>query len=62
MSNEAYIGDGVYVSDDGWQLWLAVNHPTNDVVALDPEVCLALIAQMTRVLPASAILEAAKRL
>lgn len=36
--NAEYIGDGVYLSDDGWQLWLAVGHHENRVVALDPGV------------------------
>jgi hypothetical protein len=31
-----HLGDGVYVSFDGYQLWLAVNHHTNKVVALEP--------------------------
>ena len=33
-----YIGDGVYVSFDGYQIWLAVNNHENKVVALDPDV------------------------
>lgn len=39
----AYLGDGVYVSDDGYQLWLSVGHHTNQVVALDREVFTALV-------------------
>ena len=34
----AYLGDGVYASFDGWQIWLAANHHENNVIALDPEV------------------------
>lgn len=30
-----YLGDGVYLGDDGWQLWLAVDDHENKVVALD---------------------------
>lgn len=30
-----YLGDGVYASHDGFQIWLAVNHHENQVVALD---------------------------
>ena len=35
---ETYLGDGVYASFDGYQIWLAVNHHENKVVALDPTV------------------------
>ena len=35
---EKYLGDGVYASFDGAQVWLAVNHHRNKVVALDPYV------------------------
>ena len=33
-----YLGDGVYASHDGFQVWLAVNHHENKVVALEPRV------------------------
>jgi hypothetical protein len=36
--DEAYLGDGVYASHDGYQIWLAVNHHENRVVALDSNV------------------------
>jgi hypothetical protein len=35
---DAYLGDGVYASHDGYQIWLAVNHHENRVVALDQNV------------------------
>jgi hypothetical protein len=35
---KAYLGDGVYASFDGYQIWLAVNHHENKVVALEPQV------------------------
>jgi hypothetical protein len=39
MDDEAtYLGDGVYASFDGYQIWLAVNHHENKVVALEPSV------------------------
>jgi acyl-CoA thioesterase FadM len=38
-----YIGDGVYASFDGYQIWLAVDNHHNKVVALEPEVMQALI-------------------
>jgi hypothetical protein len=44
---QAYLGDGVYASFDGYQIWLA-NHHTNRVIALEPRVLLNLMefAQM----------------
>jgi len=36
--NDVYLGDGVYLSHDGWQLWLAVNDHRNKIVALDSTV------------------------
>jgi hypothetical protein len=41
MSDE-YLGDGVYASFDGYQIWLAVNHHENKVIALDTFVYSAL--------------------
>lgn len=38
-----YLGDGVYASFDGYQIWLAANHHENRVVALEPNVFGALI-------------------
>lgn len=35
---KAYLGDGVYAAFDGFQIWLAVNHEENYVVALEPNV------------------------
>lgn len=37
-ATDTYLGDGVYASFDGFQVWLAVNHHENKVVALDPKV------------------------
>lgn len=37
MADE-HLGDGVYASFDGYQIWLAVNHHENKVVALEPAV------------------------
>ena len=33
-----HIGDGVYLSHDGFQYWLAVNDHRNKVIALEPQV------------------------
>ena len=38
MSKDIYLGDGVYASFDGYQVWLAANHHENKVIALEPEV------------------------
>ncbi len=38
LDNQTYLGDGVYASTDGYQIWLAVNHHENKVVALEPSV------------------------
>ena len=38
MTELGYIGDGVYLSFDGFQYWLAVNHHINKVVALEPHL------------------------
>ena len=42
--HDAYLGDGVYASFDGYQIWLAANDHRNKVVALEPAVMAALIA------------------
>ena len=41
---DAYLGDGVYASFDGYQIWLAVNHHENKQVALEPSVLMTLFA------------------
>ena len=33
--NDVHLGDGVYVSFDGYYFWLAVNHHENKVIALE---------------------------
>jgi hypothetical protein len=43
-----YLGDGVYASFDGFQIWLSVNDHRNKVVALDPEVMANLIEYSLR--------------
>jgi hypothetical protein len=44
---QQYLGDGVYASFDGYQIWLAANHHTNRVIALEPAVLDALIKYAT---------------
>ena len=52
-ANETYLGDGVYISYDGWQFRLRVNREAGDhVVCLDPVVAKALVAYVkTKDLP-----------
>lgn len=39
MDSETYIGDGVYASFDGYQIWLrAERDGSNHRIALDPDV------------------------
>ena len=40
---DRYLGDGVYASFDGYQIWLAANHHENKVIALDSDVMKALV-------------------
>ena len=42
MEEHTYLGDGVYASFDGYQIWLAVNDHRNKVVALEPDVLMML--------------------
>lgn len=45
MNRETYLGDGVYASFDGYQIWLRAPRETGDhVVALEPSVYDALVA------------------
>ena len=47
--DSTYLGDGVYASFDGYQIWLAVNHHENKQIALEPKVMEALLAYANRV-------------
>jgi hypothetical protein len=47
--HDSYLGDGVYASFDGFQIWLAVNRPDNKQVALEPQVLQALMTYVSRV-------------
>jgi len=42
MENQRYLGDGVYVSYDGYHINLAVNDHRNHAIALEPAVLEAL--------------------
>lgn len=44
-----YIGDGVYVSFDGYNVNIAVNNHENHVVALEPQVQESLIAYIFKI-------------
>lgn len=41
---EVYIGDGVYVTHDGYQLWLRTGDGNNQRIALEPACVQALVA------------------
>lgn len=47
---QEYLGDGVYASFDGYQIWLAVNHHDNKVVALEFSVFSALERYVDRLI------------
>lgn len=38
----SYLGDGVYASFDGFQIWLSNGHHENRVIAIEPSVMDAL--------------------
>ena len=40
---DRYLGDGVYASFDGYQVWLAANHHENKVIALESDVMRKLV-------------------
>jgi hypothetical protein len=42
-THDEYLGDGVYASFDGHQIWLAANHHDNKVIALEAPVFFALL-------------------
>lgn len=46
---EAHLGDGVYISFDGYHVWLAVNHHRNRVVALERGVYENLVRHVRRI-------------
>ena len=46
--HQSYLGDGVYASFDGFSVWLAVDEPENNVVALEPETFVALCKYVNR--------------
>jgi hypothetical protein len=44
LHEHEYLGDAVYASNDGWQIWLHLNdHNSPAIVALEPKVLEALI-------------------
>ena len=49
MQEMDYLGDGVYVGHDGYQIWLTVDsHHNAPLVALDPSVLKALVQYAKR--------------
>lgn len=51
--DDEHLGDGVYVSFDGWHFWLAANDHRNKVIALEPTVFDRLIDYRKRALEAA---------
>ena len=60
MKNETYLGDGVYVSFDGYQIWLdtRMQEPVNRI-ALEPDVYAALQDWWTKNQPTTSDTESA---
>jgi hypothetical protein len=48
LGHSSYLGDGVYASFDGFQIWLAANHHDNKVIALEPGVFVNLVTYQHR--------------
>ena len=44
MGKETYLGDGVYASHDGYQIWLRTGDGNNQRIALEPSVFASLVA------------------
>ncbi len=50
MKQEEYLGDGVYASFDGWQIWLRTPCETGDhEIALEPSFLAALNTFVERI-------------
>jgi hypothetical protein len=45
---QIHLGDGVYASFDGFQVWLAANHHLNKVIAIPEDVAENLIKYLKR--------------
>lgn len=43
MEKEIYLGDAVYASFDGFNIWLRTSDGNNNRIALEPEVFAALL-------------------
>ena len=61
MTEHGHIGDGVYVSDDGYQIWLAANNHNNKVVALEPRVFMELVKTAGKVFEPTAYADALRK-
>ncbi len=48
MEGEEYLGDAVYASFDGWQIWLRTGDGNNQRIALEPGVQEAFIRYRER--------------
>ena len=48
---EEYLGDAVYASHDGYQVWLRTGDGNNQRIALEPPVIAALVRYVERLSP-----------
>lgn len=50
LKNQAYLGDGFFVGDDGYQLWLYASNGIDvlDAVALEPHALQAFIKYLVK--------------
>lgn len=48
MEDETYLGDAVYASYDGYQIWLRTGDGNNQRIALEPGTYAALVAYVAR--------------
>lgn len=46
-----HLGDGAYVSHDGFYFWLSANHHANRLVALEPQAVVHMVRWIKRWFP-----------
>lgn len=49
-----HLGDGAFVTFDGYQYWLGANDPQNMTVALEPQALISFVRYVKRTTPALA--------
>jgi hypothetical protein len=43
MRNATYIGDGLYMVDDGYQVWIAIGDHHSTVAAIEPSIAASVV-------------------